>query len=207
GLPTAARALRDGFAVNAEIVADASPYAPVPLTAPPERLDVGDLIPPGADAVAPYDAVVERSGRWEVLASVAAGEGVLAVDADMRAGAPLRRAGERLRHADVAVLAAAGIATVTVRAPLIRIMQGRAPPDPVLDAARTLVARMIAPEADVLDEKSDLAVFGQPDLAAVIWIGGTGSGRRDNWVRSIAEIGRIEVHGIALTPGETSALG
>src|SRR5262249_20977647 len=152
--------------------------------------DVGDLMPPGADAVVPYDAVVERGGRWEVLVPVASGEGVLAADADMRAGTPLRRAGERLRHADIAVLAAAGIGTVTVRAPLIRIMKGRAPPDAVLDAGRTLMARMIAPEADVLDERSDLAVFGEPDLAAVVWIGGTGSGRRDNWVRSIAGIGR-----------------
>src|SRR5262249_35418598 len=106
---------------------------------------------------------VERGGRWEVLAPVASGEGVLAADADMGAGVTLRRAGERLRHTDIAVLAAAGIATVMVRAPLIRIMKGRAPPDAVLDAARTLVARMIAPEADVLDERSDLAAFGEPD--------------------------------------------
>jgi len=168
---------------------------------------VGDLMPPGADAVAPYDAVVERGGRWEVLAPVASGEGVLAVDADMRAGVPLRRAGERLRHADIAVLAAAGIGTVMVRAPLIRIMKGRAPPDAVLDAARTMVGRMIAPEGDVLDDAGDLAVFGQPRIDAVIWIGGTGTGKRDKWVHALASTGRLEVHGVALTPGETSALG
>jgi molybdopterin molybdotransferase len=207
GLPTAARALRDGFAVSAEAIADANSYAPVPLASPPARLDVGDLLPPGADAVAPHDAVVERGGRWEVFAAVASGEGVLAVNADMDAGVRLRSAGQRLRHADIAVLAAAGIGHVTVRAPLIRIMKGRATVDAVLDAARTLVARAIAPEGDVLDESSDLAVFGKPHLDAVIWIGGTGSGRRDVWVHAVASTGRLEVHGIGLTPGETSALG
>jgi molybdopterin biosynthesis enzyme len=46
---------------------------------------------------------------------------------------------------------------------------------------------------------------GQCD--AVIGIGGTGSGRRDDAVQELARRGQIEAHGIAICPGETAALG
>ncbi len=41
----------------------------------------------------------------------------------------------------------------------------------------------------------------------MIVIGGTGSGRRDRSVRSLAAAGRVEVHGIAISPGEGAAFG
>src|SRR5712691_7805528 len=53
-VPAAARALRDGFAVAAEALSDASSYAPVQL-APALRVDAGEAMPAGADAVAPLD--------------------------------------------------------------------------------------------------------------------------------------------------------
>src|SRR3954465_8153929 len=43
--PASARALRDGFALNAELIADASSYAPVRLAGEPPRVDVGDPLP------------------------------------------------------------------------------------------------------------------------------------------------------------------
>src|SRR5262249_46558243 len=42
---------------------------------------------------------------------------------------------------------------------------------------------------------------------AVIVIGGTGSGTNDRSVHTLARLGRVEVHGIALAPGETAAFG
>ena len=41
----------------------------------------------------------------------------------------------------------------------------------------------------------------------IIVIGGTGSGRNDTSVQTLAREGELSVHGIALTPGETAALG
>jgi molybdopterin biosynthesis enzyme len=49
----------------------------------------------------------------------------------------------------------------------------------------------------VSEDRSDL----------VIGIGGTGSGRRDGAVADLARLGRVEAHGIAISPGETAALG
>jgi molybdopterin biosynthesis enzyme len=42
---------------------------------------------------------------------------------------------------------------------------------------------------------------------AIIAIGGTGSGHNDTCVVTLAQAGRVEVHGIALAPGETAAFG
>src|SRR5437899_12167777 len=79
-VPADTRALRDGFAVVADATSDASSYAPVSLM-PPQRVDVGDALPAGADAVAPLDVVVERNGQVALIAPVAPGEGVLAAGA------------------------------------------------------------------------------------------------------------------------------
>jgi molybdopterin biosynthesis enzyme len=42
---------------------------------------------------------------------------------------------------------------------------------------------------------------------AIVAIGGTGSGRNDNAVQILTREGRLAVHGVALTPGETAAIG
>src|SRR5262249_9450413 len=42
---------------------------------------------------------------------------------------------------------------------------------------------------------------------AVIGIGGTGSGRRDDAVQELARRGRVEAHGVAIAPGDTAAFG
>jgi molybdopterin biosynthesis enzyme len=42
---------------------------------------------------------------------------------------------------------------------------------------------------------------------AIIVVGGTGTGRTDMSVRVLAGAGTVEVRGVALTPGETTAFG
>src|SRR5262249_53307376 len=49
--------------------------------------------------------------------------------------------------------------------------------------------------------------LGDDTCDAVIGIGGTGSGRRDDAVRDLARAGKVEAHGIAVSPGETAAFG
>src|SRR5262249_35786739 len=49
--------------------------------------------------------------------------------------------------------------------------------------------------------------FADSDADAVVVVGGTGSGRRDASVRTLAALGEVIVHGVALLPGETTALG
>src|SRR3954451_15186602 len=116
--PAAAVALTDGWAVRAEQVADAGPYAPTLLIPAPTWVDAGDPMPRDADAVLPPDAVTGA----EVHAVATPGDGVLAAGADATPDLPLRRAGERLRAADVAALQAAGVSRVSVREPRVRVV-------------------------------------------------------------------------------------
>jgi molybdopterin biosynthesis enzyme len=206
--PKVPLALRDGWAVNAELTTDASSYAPAPLAAA-TQVDAGEPMPAGADAVAPLDVVVERNGRAEIIAPVAAGEGVLPAGADADGPTAFARVGRRLSHVQAAALAAVGMTRLKVCEPRLRLVRARAAPDAVIDAAAGLVAGEIAAAGGrVLGDAAQLAAALADDAAdAVVAIGGTGSGRRDAAVRTLKRLGRLELHGIALTPGETAAFG
>lgn len=208
-LPAEALALRDGFAVAAAAIADAGPYMPVPLRPVPLRVDAGERLPPGTDAVASLDAVQVEGDRAAAMAPVSPADGVLPRGGDAVPLRPLRRAGERVRAVDIGVFAAAGIAEVTIRAPRIRIGMGAAITTPVLDGAVKVLSEAIRNSGgQLLDGAVPLAAaLSDAGADAVIAIGGTGNGRSDNSVRELARLGRLEVHGIALSPGETAAFG
>ncbi len=208
-LPPHPIALRDGFGVEAAALADAGPYMPVALPPTARRIDVGEPMPAGCDAVLPVDAVALRGGRVEALAAVAPGEGVLAAGDDATPRTPLRRAGERLRGIDIAVIAAAGIETVNVRAPRVGIVRAGPTQPRIVEAARELLIRAVTTAGGMPFGKALILVasldYERPDL--VVAIGGTGSGRDDDGVRTLARYGAVEAHGIAVSPGETAALG
>jgi molybdopterin biosynthesis enzyme len=207
GRPKAALALRDGYAVRADLTADASSYAPAPLSPVPPRVDLGEPLPASADAVTALDAVQVRGGEAFALAAVAPGEGVLPPDADIAGGVKLLLSGARLRRIDLALLSALGIERAIVRQPRVRVV--RANPGAIAGGAAMLIANAI-------DAESGTALTGETTLEAalrddgadaVVAIGGTGSGRSDASVRTLARLGRVAFHGIAIAPGETTAFG
>jgi molybdopterin biosynthesis enzyme len=207
--PARALALLDGWALTAEAAQDAGAYAPAPLAKMPPRIGVGEAMPDGADAVAPLDAVAVGDGRAEAVAPVAAGDGVLPAGADAAPEKPLRRAGERIRNADVAVLTAAGISRVNVREPKLLIVNARGKRDEIVDAAAAFIARDADANGGLVvgGENSLEAALRDEKVDAVIAIGGTGSGADDASVQMLARAGRVKFHGIGLTPGETAAFG
>jgi molybdopterin molybdotransferase len=207
--PTQPIALRDGFAVPAAAVVDASPYTPVALPHAACRIDVGQALPRDLDAVLPLDAVALRGDRADAIAAAAAGEGVLPAGGDATPRLPLRRIGERLRAVDIAAIRAAGIADVAIRAPRIAIVCGGPLASPVLDAALGWLARAAAKSGALATAKPIAlgAALTDADEDAVIAVGGTGSGLRDASVQTLARLGRLEAHGVAISPGETAAFG
>jgi molybdopterin biosynthesis enzyme len=209
GLPTQARALIDGYAVHAEAIADAGPYAPMPLADAPVRVDAGEALPPGTDAVVPFEAIVARGGRYEAVAPAAAGEGVLAAGSDIRAGDFIACSGWRLNDFNLAMLTAIGRDRVRVREPRIRLLTSRTGADAVVDAVAGLVIRAMNARGCAVERTADDLAKGLTDRAndAVFCIGGTGSGRNDASVLTLARYGRVEAHGIAIAPGETAAFG
>jgi molybdopterin molybdotransferase len=201
--PPAAIALRDGWAVRADDVSDAGPYAPMPVT--PIWVDGGAAMPPGTDAVLPRDAVMLGADSAEALAPATVGDGVLGAGADAAPGAPLRRAGERLRAVDVAALQAAGIARVSIREPRVRVVStAGADTDAValaisraVSAFGAVVIFVRALERALADTQSDI----------VITVGGTGERQNDGSVAMLARMGQVAFHGFGIAPGESAALG
>jgi molybdopterin biosynthesis enzyme len=208
-IPAMARALRDGWAVRSDLTTDAGTYAPAPLPSA-VRIDVGQSLPDDADAVTPLDAVAMRNGVAQALAPIGPGEGVLSAGADAARGATLLEAGRRLARLQTELLASAGITAVRIRSPRLRLVRARQGGDAFIDAAFACVA-------DAIGSMGGVAVTAEPDgfanaladaaVDAVVVVGGTGSGRNDTTVHTLAAVGEMHVHGIALLPGETTALG
>jgi molybdopterin molybdotransferase len=175
---------------------------------PPQRVEAGQPMPPDTDGVAPFDAVRIERDRAEALSPVNPSEGVLPAGGDCDATLPLRRAGERLRLADLAAFAAAGLARISVREPRIHILPVRG--NAIINAAARLVAGDIERNggAPRIETGRDLELAFAADSAdGFVVIGGTGSGRNDTSVQTLAHEGRVGVHGIAIRPGETAAFG
>jgi molybdopterin molybdotransferase len=197
--PTSPVALVDGWAVRAELVADAGPYAPMPLSPAPAWVDAGGAMPRGTDAVLPPDAV----NGAEALASATAGDGVLAAGADAVPERPLRCAGERLRAVDVAALQAVGVARVNVREPRVRVVA-----TPGCDAVALTISRAVSAHgAVVIFVRALERALADEQTDIVITVGGTGAGNHDASVTMLGRMGEVAIHGFGILPGETAALG
>jgi molybdopterin molybdotransferase len=208
--PAAALALIDGFALRADLTIDASAYAPA-LLADARPIDAGEPMPPESDAVAPVDAVALANGVAEVMAPVAPGDGVLQPGTDATPREVVQKAGVRLRASDVAAIQALGIGSVMVRRPRLLFRCARAHRDPIADAIMAWLGRAVTADGgEPLSLSSDVpmqALLSNTDTDGFVIVGGTGSGRRDHAVKTLSRLGSLEVHGIAISPGETTALG
>jgi molybdopterin biosynthesis enzyme len=204
--PAKAMALVDGWAVRASDIADAGPFAPVSVAA--RWVEAGEPMPQGADAVLPPDAATASAETIEVNAPAAEGEGVLLAGSDGEKGTVLGRAGEQLRATDRAAMQALGMEKVSVRVPKIAIARAKPKVDSE-DAVLVMIARMVEASGGAVhtEFKSLDASFKDGEVDAIIVIGGSGAGRSDESVRTLARLGRVELHGIGLQPGETAALG
>ncbi len=208
--PAAACAVRDGWAVAADRVTDAGPYAPAPLDPAPVWVEAGQPMPSGADAILPVDAVVVTRAGAEAHAAATPGDGVITTGADIANGAVLRRAGQVLRPSDVAVLAAAGVQAVSVRSPRAKIFSITVPTRSREDTISSLIARAVETEgciAQVAQASTLEAALTDRASDIVIGIGGTGTGKRDAAVKTLARVGKVELHGFGIAPGETAAFG
>lgn len=130
-LPLFRNSQMDGFAVRAADVAHAPVSLPVagevaarPSDPPPlrpgtaVRIMTGAVVPEGADAVIPIEDTLADTTSVSISRGRTAGEFVREQGSDVRVGDALLPAGLTLASRHLAVLAAAGLTTVTVRARL-----------------------------------------------------------------------------------------
>jgi molybdopterin biosynthesis enzyme len=147
------------------------------------------------------------------LTPLAPGDGVLPQGADAVLGDVVGRAGTRLRASNVMSLQVLGVTQVEVRQPLVRISVAHNPSDTVIAAIGDLLSTQLeAAGARVARGNSDIIGIDGTGVtratsSAIILIGGSGSGRRDDSVRELTRLGSLAFHGVGLTPGETAAFG
>lgn len=199
--PARAIALQDGYAVHSKDVTDAGPY--VPAVAKTAWIEAGDVLSENFDAVLPPDALNENG---EAVVPAAPGESVWPQAADGKAGTLLSQAGEQLRAIDIAVLEAFGVEKVSVRVPKLALVAAK--PGVANNTLLTLFSRMIEGSGGEASPAPSLdAALKDQSTDAVIVLGGSGMGRQDKSIVTLAQQGRVEIHGFAVRPGETAALG
>lgn len=231
-VPFADCAAVDGYAMRSADSEGAGDYNPISLSwvdapdvavLPPGSACAalaGMPLPMGADAVLPIDAAQRAGpGSLEILMPVARGAGVDRRGSELRGGSEVIASPSRLRPQDVALLAGMGAAHVAVvRQPRVRLVV----PGPKVaghqDALTPMLRALVARDGGTA-EAFPLAGAGRTGLAQavaqaargadlVFVAGRSGAGMDDDAPLAIAEAGgRLDLHGIALRPGDSTALG
>ncbi len=208
--PTRDTASADGFAFRARDLVGASSYSPLPLTAAPIWVEAGDTMPDGCDCVLDADAV-DRSGPIvQVLAEVIPGQGVRRAGSDIMEGSFAVSGGRRILPRDLLIARAAGLESLKVRRPHLRIVNvpgGTLTADLIAENARAAGADIVRAEAGGRDAASIAKALDVDGCDLLITIGGSGVGRTDAIVLALAQRGDVMAHGIALQPGRSSAVG
>jgi molybdopterin molybdotransferase len=246
-LPGFARSTVDGFAVRAAdtfgasdglptyldlvgAVAMGRPAAVAVRAGTAVAMPTGAVLPDGADAVVMVEHTQETMpGTVEVARPVAPGDGTVAADEDVAAGAALVPAGRPLRAADLGLLAAAGVVELVVhRRPRVAVVSTGdevVPPDTlalvpgqVRDATASALGGLVAeaggvavPFGIVADEGPALEEVLRAAVVAcdlVVVSAGSSVGARDVTADVVARLGQpgILCHGLAIRPGKPTIL-
>lgn len=212
-IPTTDQASLDGFAVAAVATVGASSYNPLPL--PLHPISAGAPIPPDTDAVIPLDLGQTLAGEvLECVEPVAPGENVIERGSVAAAGALLAFVGTAPTPAHIGLLISAGLTDLeVVRRPRVRIVV--APGSLLLDSNGPMCGALVQRDGGVIAnivrvERSRPGLqnaLAAADADLVLIIGGTGRGSDDHAAAALAGAGELAIHGIALSPGETTGLG
>ncbi|WP_211098390.1 molybdopterin molybdotransferase MoeA [Skermanella stibiiresistens] len=217
-LPPADRIALDGFAVRAADTVGASDYNPLPLglSGAPLAVSVGDAPPPGTDAVVAVDQTRSVGGMMELVAAVAEGEGVERRGDDIEAGTIVVAKGRGVRVADAALLAVLCVGSVSVtRRPVVRVLPVRDEVAAGGDVDGPALAGLITRDGGIADPRPALAddvaalaeTLGEGGADLILVTGGSGLGATDHSAEALALAGALEIHGVAMRPADSVALG
>ncbi|MDK2915676.1 MAG: molybdopterin molybdotransferase [Euryarchaeota archaeon] len=224
-VPATEIAARDGFAVVSGETAGADGGNGVPLRNP-HRVNTGNAIPPGYDAVVMIEDVAESGGVWYTKRLVFPGENIHPAGSEVRRGDLILPAGHRIRPCDIGALLSCGIVAVDVRevkAGLIPtgselVPAGDYPGPGGAVESNTAVAAALLGEAGATCTRYAIVRDDPALLRAAVANGirendlllvsaGSSAGTRDFTAAVIGELGEVLVHGIAMKPGAPAIVG
>jgi molybdopterin molybdotransferase len=212
-LPPRDIAAADGWAVRARNLVGASSYSPLPLATSPVWVEAGDAMPDSCDCVIDADGVDLAGPMAQVLAEAIPGQGVRRAGSDIAEAGFVIAAGRPVRALDLLVARTAGLETLTVRRPRLRIVtipaaSGHAETSQLIaENARAAGANVVCTGAVARDAASIARAVDTGPCDLMITIGGSGVGRTDATIVALAQRGEVVAHGIALQPGRTTAVG
>jgi molybdopterin biosynthesis enzyme len=203
-------AAADGFALSSRDLVGASSYSPLQLTSAPHWVEAGDAMPEACDCVLDADALDQSGPIAQVMAEAVPGQGVRRAGSDIAAGSNVAAAGRRILPRDLLLARAAGLKTLRVRRPRLRIVNipgGTLTAELIAESARNAGADVVMATAAGRDAASIADMLDAAGCDLLVTIGGSGVGRSDATVLALAKRGKVIAHGIALQPGRTSAVG
>jgi molybdopterin biosynthesis enzyme len=212
-LPAFDMAIVDGWAFRSRDLIGASSYSPHPLAGSPVWVEAGDRMPEGCDCVIDPELVEQTGGLLQVSAEAIPGQGVRRAGGDIAERSSLIAAGRRIRALDLLAARAAGLDTMAVRRPRLRLINVPATAGTALttqliaESAGAAGAEIIRVEAGGRDAHSVATALDAEPCDLLITVGGTGFGRSDATVEALSSRGKLLAHGIALRPGRTAATG
>ncbi len=227
----------DGVALAANVTFGASPTTPVEVSPERYvTVDTGDPLPEGCDAVVMVEDVVYPEGAGPqdlgscpitLLAPSAPWSHVRQIGEDVCAGEMLLTSGVQISPAALGALLAAGIQEVPVKVrPKVGIIptgdEVVAPsdspkPGDVMEFNSAIFSGMVRQWGgdpvvypivrDDPDAMRDMLARAVSECDAVLLNAGSSAGRDDYSARTIAAVGDVLYHGIAIKPGKPAIVG
>jgi molybdopterin molybdotransferase len=237
--PNAERSAMDGFALDARstpgrfgIAGIVQMGAVLETAIEPSsavRIPTGGVLPPGANAVIPFEDASVENGELVVRNRLDIGFNVIEQGADMHRGEQLIEGGRRIGPPQIGVLTTLGVTAVPVyRRPVVAVLSsGDELVEPsthpqrgqIRDSNRYAVAASLRAmgaqprhyptlrdEAEEFEAALALALRECDGLAVT---GGTSVGERDRLPEAVARLGEpgVIVHGLRVKPGKPTLLG
>ncbi|RYE33791.1 MAG: molybdopterin molybdenumtransferase MoeA [Hyphomicrobiales bacterium] len=238
-LPPFANSAVDGYAIRfADLAAGTATSlpvrgrtmageAPAALEHGAWRIFTGAPVPKGADTIVMQEDVVAGDGVAVLPAGIRRGANLRLAGEDVARGQEVLPAGRRLRPADLGLLAALGLAAVTVRRrPRVALFSTgdelTEPGEPlgpaaIYDANRAMLRAMLARAgADTVDlgilrdEAAGLETRlreAASDCDLVLTSGGVSVGEADHVRDAVQACGRLDLWRVAIKPGKPIAIG
>jgi molybdopterin molybdotransferase len=196
----------------------------------------GEALPHGADAILPFELARVKGAATgnaslpvadagpaagaqvlEVFGAAAEGWGVERKGQQLQAGARIFERGRTLLAQDIGLLASLGVERVTVvRRPRVLILvngpkrcgEGSEPGDANSPMLRALVERDGGSVVEVMAQEVEATGFAAGyDSDLILVAGRSGTGWDDTAALTIARVGELAMHGVAIRPGGSAGMG
>ncbi len=218
----------DGIALDARLTFGATETTPVSLKETQfVRVDTGDPLPAGCDAVVMIEDVIEADEGVELYAAAVPWQNVRQIGEDIAAGDMILPSFTEITPAAMGAMLASGILEVkVVKKPAVGIIPTGdeiVPPTDhpaegeIIEFNSTIFSAMLRqwgaePKTYPIVKDKLALIKGALETAllecdAVLLNAGSSAGSEDFSTQAIREVGEVLIHGIAIRPGKPAILG